>query len=62
MALPEYLEVTVESMDSLGRGVAFLPDGSIVIVEGALPGQKVRAKVKFATLVAGRRVIITTRA
>ena len=61
VALPEYLEVTIQSVDSLGRGVAFLPDGSIVVVEGGLPGQRVKAKVKFATLVMGRRVIIATR-
>jgi 23S rRNA (uracil1939-C5)-methyltransferase len=39
------LELTIESLDAEGRGVARGPDGKVAFVEGALPGEIVEAAV-----------------
>ena len=44
-ASPAPLRLTVESLDAEGRGVARGPDGKVVFVEGALPGEDVEAVV-----------------
>jgi 23S rRNA (uracil1939-C5)-methyltransferase len=38
-------ELTVESLDAEGRGVARNAEGKVVFVEGALPGERVQAEV-----------------
>jgi 23S rRNA (uracil1939-C5)-methyltransferase len=45
------LTVTIDSLDAEGRGVARQPDGKVLFVEGALPGE--RAAVQIMT--GGRR-------
>src|SRR5215467_12306657 len=35
----------VESLDLDGQGVAHRPDGKVVFIEGALPGERVRVSV-----------------
>jgi len=57
----EFVEVTVTSLDSLGRGVGHLPDGTIVVVNGAKVGETVKAKVKFKTIIQGRKVIVSDK-
>jgi 23S rRNA (uracil1939-C5)-methyltransferase len=49
----EELSLQIESLDSEGRGVAHLPEGKVVFVEGALPGERAtvrlyRQKSRFA--------------
>jgi len=39
------LELTIESLDAEGRGVARGPEGKVAFVEGALPGELVEAEV-----------------
>ena len=39
------LKLHVESLDAEGRGVARHPDGKVVFVEGALPGEDVSFQV-----------------
>jgi len=39
------VEVEIRTFDALGRGVGVLPDGTVVIVEGASVGEKVTAEV-----------------
>ena len=58
----ETIEVTITSFDSLGRGIGHLPDGTIVVVNGAKVGETVKAKVKFKTIIQGRRVIVCDKA
>lgn len=43
--LPGVLELSVERMVAGGLGLAHLPDGRAALVEGALPGEQVRADV-----------------
>jgi len=57
----EIVEVTVTSMDTLGRGVGQLPDGTIVVVSNARIGETVKAKVKFKTIIQGRRLVVAER-
>src|SRR4051812_31337750 len=47
----EELTVAIDSLDAEGRGVARKPDGKVLFVEGALPGE--RAAVQIMT--GGRR-------
>lgn len=54
----EIVEVSIISFDSLGRGVGKLKDGTIVIVNGAKIGETVKAKVKFKTVMGGRKVLV----
>jgi len=58
----EIIEVTISSFDSLGRGVGYLSDGTVVVVNGAKVGETVKAKVKFKTIIQGRRVIVCDKA
>jgi len=39
------VEVEIRTFDTQGRGVGVLPDGTVVIVEGASVGEKVTAEV-----------------
>jgi predicted RNA-binding protein with TRAM domain len=58
----EFVEVTITSIDSLGRGVGHLADGTVVVVNGAKVGETVKAKVKFKTIIQGRKIIVADRA
>jgi len=42
----EIIEVAIRDLASTGNGVARLPDGMTVFVEGALPGSRVKASVQ----------------
>lgn len=45
-SLPPHLQwLTVESLDLEAQGVARRPDGKVVFIEGALPGEEVRVSV-----------------
>ncbi|MCI4411771.1 MAG: TRAM domain-containing protein [Thiotrichales bacterium] len=57
----EFVEVTITSFDSLGRGVGHLADGTIVVVNGAKVGETVKAKVKFKTIIQGRKIIVADK-
>jgi len=56
------VEVEITTFDALGRGVGVLPDGTVVIVEGASVGEKVEAEVveelrtKYGKVLICRRV------
>ncbi len=39
------MTLEIESLDSEGRGVAHLPEGKVVFVEGALPGERAAVRV-----------------
>lgn len=43
------VEVTIERMGRNGQGIAYLPDGRIFFVDGALPGERVLAKIAQVT-------------
>ena len=45
MHLTDFIELEVQSLASDGRAVAKTPDGMAVFVQGALPGQRVLARV-----------------
>jgi 23S rRNA (uracil1939-C5)-methyltransferase len=55
------LTVRIESLDAEGRGVARNPEGKVVFVEGALPGEEVSFQVlkKKASFEIGRLTAIT---
>jgi len=42
----EELILSIESLDAGGRGVARKPDGKVVFVEGALPGERVAVRIR----------------
>ena len=42
----EDLILSIESLDAEGRGVARKPDGKVVFVEGALPGERVAVRIR----------------
>ena len=44
--LPEDTVLEVESLDLEGQGVARRPDGKVVFIEGALPGERVTVRVQ----------------
>ncbi|SMC05533.1 23S rRNA (uracil1939-C5)-methyltransferase [Sulfobacillus thermosulfidooxidans DSM 9293] len=43
--LPKEIEVQIDRMGQNGQGIAYLPDGRIFFVDGALPGERVRAQL-----------------
>src|SRR5581483_2975561 len=47
----EELTVEIDSLDAEGRGVARKPDGKVLFVEGALPGERVAVRI----MTGGRR-------
>lgn len=55
--LEEQLTLDIVALDAEGRGVARNPEGKVVFVEGALPGERVLARK-----IAGRRSFDTARA
>ena len=49
-AIPAHLQwLTVESLDLEAQGVAHRPDGKVVFIEDALPGEEVRVSVTRRT-------------
>ncbi|MFM7532542.1 MAG: 23S rRNA (uracil(1939)-C(5))-methyltransferase RlmD, partial [Rubrivivax sp.] len=46
VAAPAAEALEVESLDLEGQGVARRPDGKVVFIEGALPGERVRVQVQ----------------
>jgi 23S rRNA (uracil1939-C5)-methyltransferase len=59
----EDLILEIERLDAEGRGVARLPEGKVVFVEGALPGERAAVRIfeRKAKFEIGRAVSLETR-